>query len=539
MNKRNFEYRILEIIPGFVTWCVLAMPFVLSFLAPIYLAYFILIFDLYWMVKAAVFGVRLISSYKHMKREARLDWRARCVKISQNLDKFIEDLKHQLYESRGFTQLKLREELNMLIHLQGLKDSFIPWDKIRHFIILPTYGESYETLEASLSSYAESDYPKSKIVVVLAIEGREGEPAKEKVARLERKFSKTFGDLFHTIHPDGLSGELKAKGANATWAAHEIERYAKKHEIPTDHIMISTFDSDTRTHPKYFANLTYKYITNPDRDRRSYQPIPLFSNNIWETRSLMRLNALSSTFWQMIESTRPWRLVNFSSQAMSLKTLIAIDFWDVSIISEDSRQYYRAFFKFEGDHLAIPLFTPVYMDAVLADTFWKTLRNQYLQKRRWAWGVEHFPYLVLEVQKHPEIAFWKKAITLYRHFEGTISWSTSSLLIAMGAWLPIILNPAFRNTVLAYNVPLFASYLLSLTWIGLIMSAAISMQLLPPRPKKYGPFKTIKMVLQWILVPIHTIFFGSIPAIDAQTRLMFGKYLGFWVTPKHFVKRDK
>jgi hypothetical protein len=60
----------------------------------------------------------------------------------------------------------------------------------------------------------------------------------------------------------------------------------------------------------------------------------------------------------------------------------------------------------------------------------------------------------------------------------------------------------------------------------------ISTLLLPPRPKGYGRRKSLEMVTQWILIPITAILFSSFPAIDAQTRLMFGKYLTFRVTKK-------
>jgi len=68
--------------------------------------------------------------------------------------------------------------------------------------------------------------------------------------------------------------------------------------------------------------------------------------------------------------------------------------------------------------------------------------------------------------------------------------------------------------------------------IGMVISAITSMSLLPPRPEKLNKWKGLYMVLQWFLLPITLIIFGSFPALDAQMRLMLGKYLGFWVTEK-------
>jgi hypothetical protein len=68
--------------------------------------------------------------------------------------------------------------------------------------------------------------------------------------------------------------------------------------------------------------------------------------------------------------------------------------------------------------------------------------------------------------------------------------------------------------------------------VFLIFSVYINMILLPPRPKHYSRWRSVSMVLQWIFVPIVSSVFGSFPAIDAITRQMFGRYLGFWVTPK-------
>jgi len=66
----------------------------------------------------------------------------------------------------------------------------------------------------------------------------------------------------------------------------------------------------------------------------------------------------------------------------------------------------------------------------------------------------------------------------------------------------------------------------------MVSSAIYGLSLLPPRPKRHHSLKYLFMFLQWILMPLTIIIFGSLPGLEAQTRLMLGKYMGFWVTPK-------
>jgi hypothetical protein len=182
---------------------------------------------------------------------------------------------------------------------------------------------------------------------------------------------------------------------------------------------------------------------------------------------------------------------------------------------------------------------PIYMDAVLAENFWTTIKNQYKQKQRWAWGIEHFPYLVKELLKHKEISILERWELFLRYFIGNISWSTSSMILLVAGWLPFLTNPHFTSTIIGFNAPRMARIILGLAWIGLIVSVFITFKLIPPKPDHHHRLKTVEMVIMWLLSPIAAIFFGSIPAIDAQTRLLLGKQLGFWVTPKIQKQNDK
>ncbi len=490
-------WRFLEIIPGAITWFALLSPFIFSFFWPAGVATFVLLFDLYWLYKSILMGYHLITGYVYFKRDIKIDWLARSKNIKP-------------------------DALNL------------DWKKIYHAIIFATYREEIDTLIPSFQSIVDSDFPNKRIILVLATEKRDQERARKNAEILREKFGHKFFKFLTTEHPE-IPGEVKAKGANVRWAGLSLQKFVDTQQIPYGNIIVTTCDADTRLHPRYLSCLTYRYITNPNRLRRSFQPIPLYNNNIWQAQPLSRIIAFGNSFWQLIEATRPWRLINFSTHAMSLKTLVEMDFWDTSVVNEDSRQFWRAYFKFDGDHEVVPIFVPVYMDAVLAEDYWQTLVNQYLQKKRWYYGVEHFPYVVSHAIYAKKINLWDRIVKVYRLFEANYSLATSSIYIAFIAWLPLLFGPGFQKTVLAQNLPAIIRILLGLTWLGLFTSMVISTLLLPPRPAGFRKHKYLEMILQWVLIPFSAIFFSSIPAIDSQTRLMLGKYMTFRVTEKKAV----
>ncbi len=73
---------------------------------------------------------------------------------------------------------------------------------------------------------------------------------------------------------------------------------------------------------------------------------------------------------------------------------------------------------------------------------------------------------------------------------------------------------------------------MTISMIGMIVSCTISFLMIPQKPKKFGKLKNVSLALQWLLLPITLIIFGGFPALDAQTRLILGKDIDFWVTEK-------
>ncbi|MDO8522997.1 MAG: glycosyltransferase family 2 protein [bacterium] len=490
-GRDRFIYRALEIFPGFLAWATLCGVVFGSYFYPVGAAFFIIIFDIYWLVKTVFLSFHLRANWKRMQENLHTDW---------------------------------LERLNRL-----------NWSHLWQLVILPMSKESETVVGHSLEAIANSEWPKEKMIVVLAYEERFGAHGKEVALALEEKYKNKFPNFLAVMHPKGISGEIPGKGSNESWAARTAKKvFIDTMKIPYEDIVVSSFDIDTQIPKQYFEILAWHFLTAKNPVQSSFQPVPIYNNNIWDAPALSRVVASSGTFWQMMQQERPERLTTFSSHSMSFKTLVGLDFWQTNIVSEDSRIFWNALLYYDGEYESLPLSFPVSMDANLAPTFWGTVKNVYKQQRRWAWGVENFPYVVFGFLKNKKIPFRKKAYYIFNMIEGYWSWSTNAIMIFALGWLPVFLGGReFNNLVLAYNLPNITRTIMTFSMIGLVTSAIISMKLLPPRPERYGKRRHTYMALQWLLVPFTITFFGSIPAIEAQTRLMLGKYMGFWITPKH------
>ncbi|TSC93794.1 MAG: conserved membrane protein of unknown function [Candidatus Berkelbacteria bacterium Athens1014_28] len=476
--------RLFEILPGATAWLTLIGLFLLAIFSPSWLAIIMIFYIVLWLVRIFFMSGRLIAGYCFHVMEMKTDWISLLKELPPNGE----------------------------------------WQKIYHIVLVPTYKEDIEIIRGSIKSVQNSDYPKNRIIYVLATEERDKENAEKYAEILKKENQGKFLDFIVTMHPDGLPDEIKGKGPNITYAMKEVLPQIEKLKIPFRNVLVTNMDTDNIMDKKYLSCLTYKYLTIPDPMHKSFQPLPMYFNNIWDVPMPMRLIGMGSSFWQMVVASRPSRLRNFSAHTQSLDALCATDFWSKTTIVEDGHQFWRSYFVFHGNHCVVPIFVPIYQDAILGATIFATIKEQYLQKRRWSWGVSDIPYVFNHALKDKKIYWFDRLANSLILFEAHWSWSTGSIVLAIFSWMPLVIHPEFGNTVFAYNFKHIYSVIVAIAYLGIIVSLVISTLLILPRRKSKAT--NFRIFFDWILtpimLPITNIFFSALPAFDSQTRLMLG-----------------
>lgn len=481
--------RALEILPGLFSWSLILFPFWGSFVIPVFVSYYVLMFSVYWLYRSLTMAILSLLAHFRVRASERHNW---------------------LHDAQAHPD----------------------FEKVHHIIIIPTYKEPQTTLERTLEGLSQQTFPLKRLHIMLSFEEREGSEAPEKAAALQKKYGEVFGDLWATYHPD-IEGEVKGKSSNTSWGAKQ----AKKTLVDTqgcdiDFVTITSEDADVIFDKQYFAALAYQFLHSDKRYNRIWQGWIRFYNNIWRVPAPVRVLASIFSVTQMFILMRRDRLVNFSSYSASLKMIHEIGYWDTDVIPEDYRLFFKAYFATKGDLEVDPIFLPIDADAAESHGWWATMVNQYEQIKRWAWGVSDDAFIIRQYILADNIPWVDRSIRIFKTVEDHFLWPVNWFAITIGALLPPLLNEDFGRSVLGKTLPQITSGILTFSLISLLVIFFIDAQSRPPRPKHHNILHRIFQPLEFILLPIIGFFFSALPGIDAHTRLMLGKYIEYRVTEK-------
>ena len=482
-----FIGRIFDAIVPILSWIVITMPAWLSPFHPAVVAYFIIAFDLYFLYKALSTTYFATVSYKSILSHLKIPYFKKLATLNRSND-------------------------------------------IKHFVIIPNFKEPLYKLEATIYSLSKSDYPYKNVYLVLAFEKRETE-AKNKAFSLEKKFKQNFAGVLTTFHTL-LPHEVPGKASNQTFAAKVLDNYIERNNWKRENILVTICDADSSLAKNYLSYLTYEYLRDKNQLYHFYWAPVLLYNNFWKLPFFIRIQATLSSILRLAFLSQKDKLIQISTYSTSFWLLKKINFWDTDIIPEDWHVFYQAFFTFGEKVLTIPLYTIVNGDAVYSGGFLKTSGSRYEQEKRWAWGVSDISFTLKKFFSSSHINPMLKLRRILFLVETHLLWTTSFFILTISASIPPLINPLFKRTVLGFLLPKLSGLILTFSSLMLILYVYLDYQLRKKLEHKIKLTSLPFLFIQWYLLPVVSFIFSSLPALDAHTRLLFGKKIKYKVTEK-------
>jgi hypothetical protein len=494
---RQVGDRLLEVAPGLITWVLLLAPAWVPQLfasnGAMAVAAVVLLFDVYWLFRSFMVIAGIWSTYFKMRRDMRTDWLARC-----------------------------RDD----VLPEGCPDPLSYY----HLSIIPTYTEPYHVLEQTCQAIVDANYPKERKLIGI-ITRETDKPGWANVELLRRKFGDDVAGFFHIKDP--MEPPLvPGKSAAMNWGGRDMVNRLGALGYDLSRVLITDLDSDYRVHREYFGWISYYHARWHLRDFVIWQPVPLFHNNIWEVPTAVRVMSASTSQWQMFLHSRPHRLVAFSSYTCSLQFVHDVGYWDKDVIPEDSRFYWKSFFTFGKRFSVRSVWLPLYGDSPQSRDYASTHLSQYNQIKRWAWGITDVPYVLKRLFKHPEIPLRLRLHRFSNLFLNHLNWIFLPVLLMFGSSLPVMVNEDFSITDLGYSLWFYSSLILTTTLSTVVALIVLEALMLPPKPASWGRLRRGLAYLQYFSYPVVGLMLSVLPALEAHTRLLLGKYLEYRVTEK-------
>ncbi|MCL4392688.1 glycosyltransferase family 2 protein [Patescibacteria group bacterium] len=487
LKKLIKRERIIQMIPGLMLWGSIIILFVLSFTYPILVIYLVIFYIVLFIYQSITMLRLVFRASKKIDSIKTTDW--------------IEKLEREFGDT---------------------------WQEYYQTLIIPIANEDINILKHTIESAKNIIYPKEKKILILATEKKF--PNGNKISKiLKEEYKDYFGKIIITIH-SLKDGEIAGKASNENFAARFFYKSIKEENIDPKKVIVTSNDSDYRHEKHYFAYLTYEYLKTDNGYNKIFQPIPMFYNNIWKVPIFSRIIATFAAQWQMAITFKPERFMNFSCYAVNLEALSNAGFWDTNIIPEDERLFWKFIIAYGEDTKVIPLYIPVYGDAVLAKTYWQSIKEQYKQLRRWAWGASELTFSIPNISKHKSLSPYKKFQLLFEQLRNIYERAMAPIIITFGDLIPE-LNPHYQKLTLSYTIPSLLARIMTVLTIFVVLLLYFEAKFAPVKSEK-TIFKKAFSYASWITYPIVSIILSSIPAIDAQTRMFFGKGIQYTPTSK-------
>ncbi|HZS00235.1 MAG TPA: glycosyltransferase family 2 protein [Chloroflexota bacterium] len=479
--------RALELLTGALTWGLITAPVWGAVLAPAKWAWLATAFSLYWLYKSLSVAVSATLAYRRLELARSHDW------------------------------------LSAVQRRPG-------WRNVHHLIVFPCYTEPLSVLADSLQHLVEQDYPRDRISVLLAFEEREtGAPAKAR--QLQEMFAGQFANLWTTFHPD-RPGEVWGKSSNLAYAVPWARRaLAADAAIHLGRVLVTICDADARLDARYLSALTWRYLEEPDAEYVLYQPVVFFHANIRRLPLPLRiLNSMYSVM-QLSRMLVGFRLITQSNYSLPLELCHRAGYWDVDVIPEDSHMFFKALFRCGERVRVVPLFVPVWSDAAEGACWWRTVLSHYRQARRWAWGISDVPYLLWQAARERRGRMAPRYIHAAHYAHEHFLWPSHWFWLVGSFNLLPFLAPSFAASHIGRDLAELSSAAYTACLPSLLVLVWLNWKLRPPGGSR-SLREVVDFVAAWVCLPVVGFALVALPAVDAHSRLLLGRYLRYQVTEK-------
>ena len=424
----------------------------------------------------------------------------------------------KVFESYYYV-LKSYIKLLKLEKTDWLKDKIVTrWaKKLKHIIIVPIYTEPYNVIEENIRAIENTYYPyKKNITILLATEARAPD-GKDHAEKIIQKFRNSGINIVNIVHPSNIEWEWKVKWANIT---HAIREYEKMVQLNPKETFVSTIDTDTKVEKSFFMIVTATFLQTDERDHAIYQYTPIYSNNWREWHFFARIIGTGTTMWQFFESQNPEFYRNFAVYGQSLVCLQKANYWSLTSIVEDGMQYWRSYFGWDGFFRIIHTPAICEMDLVDEKNIYRTIRSQYI---------------LPEFIKNKKIATGEKIrktiYLVYNH----LFWAGWPFMLFFIGYVPGVFT-SVNHSLATFTVPIASSIIFTMLFATVIIPSILSIHIMR-RYTHFTVFDYIWNMIQWITVPILTLTLFSIPAIESQIRLYFGKRIDSFDTTEKMERK--